>query len=92
MDILSKSSDFIALLALAVSGYGAWKTIRFNERQKSLIETQERLNRLLLEKEQEQAATNKKADLGATIVRLENFEPTASRPIVVIPGCAVATR
>lgn len=72
MDILSRSSDFIAVLALAVSAYAAWKTIRFNELQKSLIETQERLNRLLLEKEIWDATTNKKADLGATIVKLAN--------------------
>lgn len=72
MDFLSKSSDFIALLALAVSAYAAWMTARFNERQKSLIETQERLNRLLLEKEQGDVVANKKADLGATIVRLSN--------------------
>lgn len=70
MDIPFKSSDLIALLALTVSAYAAWKTARFNERQKSLIETQERLNRLLLDKERDDALANKKADLGATIVRL----------------------
>jgi hypothetical protein len=43
-------SDVIAATALLVSGLTAWQTIRFNERQKSLIESQERLNNLLLKK------------------------------------------
>jgi hypothetical protein len=66
------SSDLISLIALFVSAFAAWKTIRFNERQKSLIESQERLNALLLEKEHGEVETSKKADLGATIVKLGN--------------------
>ena len=64
------SSDIIALVALAISAYAAWKTVKFNDRQKSLIETQERLNRLLLEKEQGDLLAGKRADPGATMLRL----------------------
>lgn len=41
----------IALIALLLSGYATWTTTKFNERQKSLIESQEKLNAVLLEKE-----------------------------------------
>jgi hypothetical protein len=43
-------SDLWAGIALLVSIYAAYTTKKFNERQKSLIESQERLNRLLLKK------------------------------------------
>ena len=70
MSLSFGSSDVISLIALLVSAFAAWKTIRFNERQKSLIESQEKLNDLLLEKEHSEVETNKKADLGATIIKL----------------------
>lgn len=66
------SSDAIAVIALAVSAFAAWQTSRFNARQKSLIESQERLNKLLLEKEQQDITSSSKADLGAAIVKLGN--------------------
>jgi len=69
MSLTLNSSDIIALTALAVSALAAWKTIRFNERQKSLIESQERLNNLLFEKEESAATSAKRADLGVTIVK-----------------------
>lgn len=64
------AGDVIAVLALVVSGYAAWTTSKFNQRQKSLIESQERLNTLLLVKEESEAAEEKKADLGATVIKL----------------------
>jgi hypothetical protein len=64
------AGDVIAVLALVVSGYAAWTTSKFNQRQKSLIESQERLNALLLVKEEGEAAEEKKADLGATVIKL----------------------
>jgi hypothetical protein len=64
------AGDVIAVLALVVSGYAAWTTSKFNQRQKSLIESQERLNALLLVKEESEAAEEKKADLGATVIKL----------------------
>ena len=63
-------TDIVAFVALLVSAYVAWKTNTFNERQKSLIESQERLNKLLLEREKGDLASNKVANLGARIIAL----------------------
>ncbi|MEZ8236518.1 hypothetical protein AB4116_01025 [Vibrio splendidus] len=64
--------DGVALLALCLSGYATWKTIKFNKRQDELVETQKALNKLLLAKETEEVLDDKKADLGASIVKLGN--------------------
>lgn len=64
--------DGIALLALGLSGYATWRTVQFNKRQDSLVETQKKLNELLLAKETEEAIDERKADLGASIVKLGN--------------------
>ncbi|RNE62690.1 hypothetical protein EEJ34_13590 [Vibrio cholerae] len=66
--------DGIALLALGLSGYATWRTIQFNKRQDSLVETQKRLNELLLAKETEEVIDDRKADLGASIVSLGNHK------------------
>jgi glycosyltransferase involved in cell wall biosynthesis len=63
-------TDVIAGLALLLSAYATWKTIQFNDRQRSMIETQEHLNKRLLEKEDAEANEEKKADLGAIFVKL----------------------
>ncbi|KVC56421.1 hypothetical protein [Burkholderia stagnalis] len=63
-------SDVLAGLALVLSAYATWKTVRFNERQKSLIDSQERLNKRLLEKEDQESMEEKQADLGATFIKL----------------------
>jgi hypothetical protein len=65
-------SDIIASVALLVSAYAAWRTLAFQQRQKSLIEVQERLQSLLLQKEQGQSTAEKRADLGASIVKMGN--------------------
>lgn len=62
--------DIVALIALALSGYATSKTFKFNERQKSLIESQEKLNNLLLNKEEQESESSKKADLGTTFIKL----------------------
>ncbi len=64
------ASDIIASLALLISAYAAWKTVQFNNRQKSLIESQEKLNLRLLEREEADSTSDKKADLGATFIKL----------------------
>ncbi|WP_274507213.1 hypothetical protein [Xanthomonas campestris] len=64
------TGDGIAVAALLLSAYATWKTYQFNEKQKSLIESQERLNRLLLDKEASEASSTKKADLGANFIKL----------------------
>ena len=62
--------DVIASLALLLSAYATWVTSRFNNRQKKLIESQEKLNQILLQKEIAVAESERKADLGAAIVKL----------------------
>lgn len=62
--------NVIAAVALLFSGYATWTTTKFNERQKSLIESQEKLNLALLEKEALERDNDKKADLGTTFVKL----------------------
>lgn len=64
------ASDIVASLALIISAYAAWKTVQFNEKQKSLIESQEKLNQRLLEKEEAESISDKKADLGASFIKL----------------------
>ena len=70
MQFSFSASDIIAGLALLISAYAAWKTVQFNNRQKTLIESQEKLNLRLLEREDADSASDKKADLGATFVKL----------------------
>lgn len=61
-------SDFVAMLALALSAYATIQTVRFNKRQNSFIELQEKLNKILLEKESNEAVNEKRADIGASIL------------------------
>ncbi|WP_038881867.1 hypothetical protein [Vibrio jasicida] len=62
----------VALLALGLSGYATWKTIQFNKRQDSLVETQNKLNQLLLAKETDEVLEDRKADVSASIIKLGN--------------------
>ena len=70
MNISLNPSDVVAGLAFLLSAYATWKTVKFNDRQKSLIESQEKLNQRLLEKEDAESTAEKKADLGATFIKL----------------------
>ncbi len=70
MKISENIGNIISGLALAVSMYAVWVTSQFNSRQKKLMDTQEELNRLLLEKEHSGNTNEKKADLGASIVKI----------------------
>ena len=53
-----------------MSMYAAWTTTKFNRKQRQLIESQERLNKLMLEREASEAANAKKADLGASFIKV----------------------
>lgn len=64
------AGDVIAGLAFLLSSYATWQTVSFNRRQKSLVESQEKLNNLLLEKENEDTLKGKRADLGASFIKL----------------------
>jgi hypothetical protein len=72
MSLSFSLSDISSGVALMVSIYAAYKTIRFNERQKSLIESQERLNALLLKKEETESVVARRADLGVSFLKLGN--------------------
>ena len=72
MNFTVSISDVVATLAFVLSGIATWKTIQFNKRQQSLIESQERLNQLMIEKGVGETESSKKADLGATFIRLGN--------------------
>lgn len=63
-------SDIIAVFALVLSGYAVWTTSRFNKRQLSLIDSQEKLNKRLLEQREDEVLEARKADVGASIVKL----------------------
>lgn len=64
------SGDVIAACAFALSAVATLRTELFNRRQKALIESQERLNQLLLDKEAAESSNDKKANLGASFIRL----------------------
>lgn len=63
-------SDILATLALILSAYATWKTLKFNEQQKSLIESQEILNQRLLQREDTETRASKQAEMGATFIKL----------------------
>jgi hypothetical protein len=64
------AGDVFAGLALALSVFATAMTVRFNRRQKSLIESQELLNKRLLAREDDEAEAAKRADLGANFIKL----------------------
>jgi len=70
MVISVSTGDVIATGALLLSAYATWMTFRFNQRQKQLIESQDRLNKLLLEKEAGEVLNAQKANLGATFIKI----------------------
>lgn len=65
-------SDIFAGLAFALSCYATGMTLLFNRRQKSLIESQERLNNMLLQQGEREQQSAARADLGANFIKLGN--------------------
>lgn len=61
-----------AALALLFSVYSFWKTYKLSAKQAELLEDQKRLNRMLVEKEEADARSAKKAELSANLVKLAN--------------------
>ena len=61
MSLTIDAGDIIAGLAFLLSSYATWQTVSFNKKQKTLVESQEKLNNLLLEKENEDAVREKKS-------------------------------
>lgn len=61
--------DVVSLLALIVSAYSMKRTFDFNKRQEQFIEVNNRLNKKLLEKEDEEDVQNKQADVSANFYK-----------------------
>ena len=61
-------SEFIAFLALLLSGYATYRSLKFKKNEKELVEVQKKLNQLMLEKEKREANQAQKADLGANFI------------------------
>lgn len=62
--------DVVAVLALALSAWSMKMTIDFNRRQNEFIETNEKLNQLLIEKESQETLLQKKADVSANFINI----------------------
>jgi len=63
-------ANVISGLALVTSAAALVITHNFNHRQKSLLESQEKLNNILLSKELQSTENDKKAELGATFIKI----------------------
>lgn len=63
-------ANIISGFALLISVAALVITHNFNSRQKSLIESQEKLNNILLSKELQSTEQDKKAELGATFIKI----------------------
>ncbi|SFP58443.1 hypothetical protein SAMN03159463_04513 [Mesorhizobium sp. NFR06] len=66
--------DIVALLALGLSAWSMKKTFDFNKRQNEFIETNERLNQLLIEKESLENESLRKADISANFIAIGKGE------------------
>ncbi|EDY2393185.1 hypothetical protein GU944_001756 [Salmonella enterica] len=64
--------DIFGGLAFLLSIYATIKTIKFNERQKALIDAQEKLAHLQLNKERNELEHAKKGDVKASVVSFGN--------------------
>lgn len=69
MPIQIDLGDIVALLALGVSAYSMKKTSDFNKRQNEFIETNDKLNKLLLEKESTELMHKNKADISVNFIK-----------------------
>lgn len=70
MGIALTVGDVLASVALVLSIVATVATIRFNSKQKSLIESQELLNQRLLAREESDAKADRQAVLGANLIKL----------------------
>lgn len=64
------ASEIISTAALLLAIYSAKNTVDFNKRQKEFIETNDKLNQLLLEKEKQESLVQKQADISANFVNV----------------------
>ena len=64
------AAEIISTAALLLSIYSTKKTVDFNRRQKQFIETNDKLNQLLLQKEQQESLIQKQGDISASFVKI----------------------
>lgn len=62
--------DIVAAIALLLSLAATYITWRFNKQQRAFMETQERLNKVLLERETAESRSEVRADLGASFLKI----------------------
>src|ERR1039457_761711 len=67
-EIFTAISTIVSVLALGMSAYSTKKTSDFNKRQNDFIETNDKLNRMLLEKEQLENLIQRQADISANFI------------------------
>ena len=63
-------SDIIAVLALGLSAYATWRSLRFNKKEAEFLDLQGKVNSLILEKEQREADQAGQAELGASFLSI----------------------
>jgi hypothetical protein len=63
------AGDIIALIALLIAVWTAWRTDRFNKRQTVFEQTAERLNLMLIEREAAETIEQKRADISANFYK-----------------------
>lgn len=66
--LLQYLSEIIAFLALLLSGYATYRSLKFKKSEQNLVEVQKKLNLLMFEKEKREAEQISKADLGANFI------------------------
>lgn len=69
-DPLSWIPIVVSVLALALAVYSTKKTVDFNKRQNDFIETNDKLNKMLLDKEQQESLVQKQADISANFINI----------------------
>jgi len=70
MPIQVDLGDIVALIALGLSAYTMKKTFDFNKRQNEFIDTNDKLNKLLLDKEHQDVIEQSKADISANFIKI----------------------
>lgn len=70
MSVQINVSDIVALIALGLSAFSMKKTVDFNKRQNEFIETNDKLNKLLLNKENQSLLNQTKADISANFISI----------------------
>ena len=64
------AGDVIAAFALLLSAYATWRSHKFKKKEEDLLDVQRKVNALILEKEEREAAQANRADLGANFFSL----------------------